>query len=447
MTIQTATGDPEPRPLELMLAQFDANLGASRRLSLPRWLTYAGLMALLALSVWASLAQVDRVVRTQGRVVPSGKPQLVQHLEGGIVSQVQVREGDVVAPGDELIVVSDLLANATRGEKRERLSGLLAKIARLQAEASGAARYQVPEGADSASAEVRHEAEAFAARQSRLSQQTMVLRQQVAQKKQERIEQESRHQGLQAEEAVARQQLALVTTMVNRGAGSQQELLEAQARVQRLETQLRETGSALPRLSAAVLELQARAGEVEAQFRSESQTELSSASVELRRLQEDLKGDDDRVRRTVVTAPVAGTINKLYANTVGGVVRSGETLLELTPQDGDLLVETRASPADRGAMTMGQDAVLRVAAFDYTSYGTLKARVVEISADSLADERGERYFRVVMRVDPASLKAFGQRVSPGMTLSADVITGERTVLQYLLSPIRGLASTAFREHQ
>ena len=435
------------KPVELLLAQFDGTLGASRRLRRPRLLVYGCLFVVGALGAWASTAAVDRVVRTQGRIVPSAKPQLVQHLEGGIVSAVQVREGDVVRRGEDLVVVSDLLASATRGEKRERLNGLLAKIARLKAEAEGAARFTPPDGAVASAPDVRNEADAFTARQARLQQQTMVLQEQAAQKRQEVIEQEARRRGLQAEDAVARQQLALVTTMVNRNAGSQQELLEAQARVQRLETQVRETESTLPRLRSAVQELQARLGEVQAQFRSESRTDLSGATVELRRLQEDLKADDDRVRRTVVTAPVAGTVNKLYANTVGGVVRPGETLLELTPEDGDVLVESRASPADRGAMSVGQDAVLRVAAFDYTTHGTLRARITEISADSLADERGERYFRVGMRVDAESLKAFRQKVSPGMTLSADVITGHRTVLQYLLSPIRGLGSTAFRERQ
>ncbi len=235
--------------------------------------------------------------------------------------------------------------------------------------------------------------------------------------------------------------------MISRNAASQQELLEARARLERLTTQQRDTESSLPRLNSAVQELQARLAEATAQFRSEARTALSEASVELKRLQEDMKTDDDRVQRTVVKATVAGTVNKLYANTVGGVVKPGETLLELTPGDGTVVIETRASPADRGALQVGLSAIVRVAAFDYAVFGTLRARVDEVSADSLVDERGERFFRVGLVVDPKSLAEFGQRLGPGMTLSADLVTGQRTVLQYLLSPIRGLQSSAFRERK
>ena len=135
---------------------------------------------------------------------------------------------------------------------------------------------------------------------------------------------------------------------------------------------------------------------------SEARTALSDAQVDLRRVSEDIKTEEDRVRRTVVTAPVAGTVNKLSANTVGGVVKPGETIVELTPDDEALVVETRASPAERGTLRAGLPAKVRVAAFDYTIYGTLAAHVTEVSADSLTDERGERYFRVTARVDADS---------------------------------------------
>ncbi len=433
--------------LETMLSTFDRHLGMSRRLRRPRALMYATALLAVLLLVWAAVSPVDRVVRTEGRVIPSGKAQLVQHLEGGIVSRVFVREGDTVERGASLVAVADLMANSTRSEKRARLTGLQAKIARLKTEAEGGARFAPPSGAKAGSTEVRNEAEAFAARQARLQQSLRVLQEQAAQKRQEMAEQDARRRGLGSELEVARQQLALVNTMIARNAASQLELLEARGRVERLVTQVRESETALPRLSSAVQELQARIAEVSAQFRSDSRTALSDATVELRRLEEDLKTDEDRVRRTVITAPVAGTVNKVFANTVGGVVKPGETLLELTPADETIIIETRASPVERGNLVLGLEAAVRVAAFDYTVFGTLKARVSEISADSLVDERGERYFRVVLKVEPEVLRWFGQKLGPGMSVSADVITGRRTVLQYLLSPIRGLQSNAFRERK
>ncbi len=429
-------------PADPWYLRFDGARYGGRRLRRPRWLIYSVAALSVGLFAWAAVATVDRVVRATGRIVPSGKPQLVQHLEGGIVSVVYAREGDVVRPGDNLVAVSDLAASSMLGEKQARLNGLLARTSRLEAEATGAGQFVPPA---LLTPEVTNEAAAFAARQSRLAQSLRVLEEQATQKRQEAAELEARKRGLAAELEVARQQLVLVQSMVVRQAGSQLEMLEARGRVERLTTQIREAEATLPRLVSAAAELRARQAESVAQSRSEARSQLSETRVELRRLQQDIKTEDDRVRRTVVTAPVGGTVNKVLANTVGGVVKPGETLVEITPSGGALLVEARASPADRGALQTGQPARVRVAAFDYTLYGTLEARITEISADSLQDERGERFFRVALEVDPSSLAAFGQAVTPGMTVLADVVTGRRTVLQYLLSPVRGLASTAFRD--
>lgn len=444
MTTASTTRDV---PVDLLLSYFDNTLGQTRRLRRPRALIYAAAGVCAALLLWTALANVDLVVHTQGRIVPSGKQQLVQHLEGGILSKVFVHEGDAVTAGQPLVAVSDLQANSSRAEKGARLSGMAARVARLDAEANGAPRFQPPAGADVNDPAVRAESESFAARAAKLAQTTRVLDEQATQRRQEAAEAAARGKGLRAELEVARSQLGLVQNMVSRNAGSQSELLDARGRVERLTTQIAESEASLPRLAAAAAELAARQAESVAQFRSEARTALSDARVELRRLEEDIKTENDRVRRTVLTAPVAGVVNKLASNTVGGVVKPGETLLELTPQDDALVIETRASPAERGTLRVGLPTRVKVAAFDYTAYGTLEARVTEISADSLIDERGERYFRVVAAVDPASAKRFAQPLGPGMSVSADVVTGRRTVLQYLLSPIRGLTDTALRDRK
>lgn len=434
-------------PVDLLLSYFDNTLGQGRRLRRPRALIYAVAAVVAALLLWTMLAHVDFVVHTQGRIVPSGKQQLVQHLEGGILSKVFVHEGDTVVAGQPLVAVSDLQAASSRGEKAARLAGLTARVARLDAEATGAPRFQPPAGVPPGDAAVRAESEAFTARTAKLAQTSRVLEEQAAQRRQEAAEAGARAKGLKAELDVSRAQLLLVQNMVARNAGSQSELLDARSRVERLSTQIAETEASLPRLAAAAAELSARLAETVAQFRSEARTALSDARVELRRVEEELKTDDDRVRRTVLTAPVAGVVNKLSSNTVGGVVKPGETLLELTPQDEAIVIEARASPAERGTLRVGLPTRIKVAAFDYTVYGTLQARVSEISADSLVDERGERYFRVVATVDPDSARRFNEPLGPGMSVNADVVTGRRTVLQYLLSPIRGLADSALRDRK
>jgi len=444
--MSTTIATPSPS-IDWLLAGFDNTLGQSRRLRRPRAVIWTGAVCVAAAATWAVFAPVDQVVHTQGRIVPSARQQLVQHLEGGIVSKVYVREGDVVTVGDPLVAVSDLAANSSRGEKAARMSGLRARVARLEAEAAGSPRFTPPPELSLADPAVRAEAEAFGARTAKLVQTTRVLEEQASQRRQEAAEAEARAKGLRAELDVARAQLALVQQMVSRNAGSQTELLDARSKVERMTTQIAETEASRPRLAAAAAELLARIAETSAQFRSEARTALSDSRVELRRMLEDIKTEDDRVRRTVVASPASGTVNKLFANTVGGVVKPGETLLELTPADEAVVIEAHASPAERGSLRAGLPVRVRVAAFDYTVYGTLDAQVSEISADSLADERGERYFRVTAAVSPESLRRFGQPLGPGMTVSADLVTGQRTVLQYLLSPVRGLAATALRDRK
>ena len=442
----SAIATPQPSAMDALCRHFEQSLGHHRRLQLSRSLIWGVALSTVGLGVWMAVAEVDRVVHTQGRIIPSGKQQLVQHLEGGIVSKVFVKEGDTVQAGQSLIAVSDLLANSSRGEKRARLEGLLARAARLQAEAEGT-RFAAPAGVDASSPAMSNELDAFTARQAKLSQTLRVLDEQITQRRQELAEHEVRAKGLTGELDVARQQLSLVTAMHAKNAASQLELLEAKAKHERLSTQIREAEAALPRLRAGAQELQARHAEVAAQFRSEARSGLSDTRIELERLQQELGAEDDRVRRTVINAPMSGTVNKVFFNTVGGVVKPGDTLMELTPSQSNVVIEARVSPAERGAMQVGQRTVVKVAAFDYTTYGTLEGKVTEISADSLPDERGERYFRVGIDVDPASARQFGQSLTPGMTVMADAVTGQRTVLQYLLSPIRGLNSTAFRDRK
>ncbi len=443
----SAAAGPLNPALQLLAAHFDASLGVQRRLRRPRTLIWGMAFLVVAMGVWMYWAQVERVVHTKGRVIPSSKQQLVQHLEGGIVSKVFVREGDTVSAGQSLIAVSDLMASSTRGEKRVRAEGLAARAARLQAEADGAGRFVPPAGLSRTAPEVANELASFEARQAKLAQSVRVIEEQLVQRRQEVTEQEGRRKGLGAELDVARQQLALVNNMMAKNAASQLEVLDARARVERLSTQIRESETAVPRLESATQELEARLAEVRAQFRSEARSALAETRVELQRLEQELGADEDRVRRTVLVAPVAGTVNKLLANTVGGVVRPGETLMELTPADAALAIEARVAPSERGSLSVGQRVIVKVEAFDYTSYGTLQAQVTEISSDSLADEGGERYFRLGVMVDPDSARSFGQNVTPGMTVSADAVTGSRTVLQYLLSPIRGLTATALRDRK
>lgn len=396
--------------------------------------------AFVLLLLWSALMKVDIIVRAEGRVIPAGKAQIVQHLEGGIVRSILVREGQAVVAGQPLMELSDIRARSDLGQERSHLDALRGREARLEAEFQGLAAVKFPD--DLTDAEVRRaESDAFLARRSRLQEELRVLRSQVEQKRNEIQETETRRRNQAAELEVARRQSAVLDNLRGKGAASQLEVLDAQGRLQRLMSQLSESESSLPRLRSAVVELSSRVQEAEARFRAEATAELTSVRADIEKGRHEIEAGADRLNRNTVTAPMAGFINRLNVNTVGGVVRPGDAVLEITPTDNRVVVEGRVRPNDRATLRDGQPARIRIGAFDYATYGVLDGRVEEVSADTVADERGERYYRVRINAPTA-----GDLIPlPGMTAQADVIVGRRTVLSYLLSPLMRFRDSAFRD--
>lgn len=393
--------------------------------------------------LWAGLARIDVIVRTEGRIIPAGKSQLIQHLEGGIVRHILVQEGEVVRSGQPLMELSDVQARSTLGQEQSRQSSLRGREARLLAEMSGAGGIVFPD--DLNDAEVRRaETEAWRLRRARVAEEVRVLRDQGAQKRGEAAESGTRRQNLIAELEVARRQYQVIEGLRRNGAASELEVLEAQSRVQRLGTQIAEAEAAVPRLRAAQSEVESRVGETLARFRAEVSAELTQVRADLEKSSLEVGSNEDRLNRNVVRAPVSGSVNRLVVNTLGGVVRPGETLLEITPDDRRIVLETRARPNDRANLRRGLPARVRIGAYDYATYGAMDGEVTEVSADTLSDEREGRYYRVRIEAEPIGSRPPGEMI-PGMTASADIVVGKRTVLSYLLSPLLKFRDGAFRD--
>jgi adhesin transport system membrane fusion protein len=392
---------------------------------------------------WACVSPVDQIVRAEGRIIAAGRAQIVQHLEGGIVQQILVREGQVVQAGDVLMRLSDVQANTSVQQGRSRLHALLAQQARLTAEAQGQAAPQfsreVPEA-------IQQEAvNAFKERLSRLRSERLVITQQHTQRQAELAEARSRILSTQVELDLARKQSNMMEGLAKKGAASQMELIDSQSRTQRLTTTLNDIQASLPRLQAAVSELSARLDESSARFRSDARTELTQVSAELAKLHLAVDGDTDRLERTEVRAPTSGYINRLNFNTMGGVVKPGEVLLEITPNQGPVAVEARVRPNDRASLRPGLSTRVMIGAYDYAVYGALSGRLIEVSADTLTDESGQRFYRVLIETDTPSERMTNLSILPGMTARADVVLGQRTVMSYLLSPLLRFKQQAFTE--
>ena len=444
-----ASGPPagkKPLPPRARLRR-SRGLGQQDRLDMPRAVIWSVVAVVLLALAWMAWAEIDRVVRAGGRLVPSQRAQMVQHLEGGIVSGIRVREGQIVERGAELILISDVQAQSLLGERTVRVNALRAQVARLKAEAEGTAVREAAPGGPGADADAERERLVAAARRERMERTVQVLREQLDQRQQEIREAQARREGLSKESAIAAQQLALVKDMMARQAASRLELLEAQGRAERFDTQIREIDASIPKSRAAIRELESRIAEATAQFRSEARTKLAEAQVELSRLEEEISAGQDRLTRTAVRAPSRGVVNRVFTTTLGGVVRPGDPVVEITPLDDDITLEAMILPQERAEVVPGLPAVVRVSAYDYAIYGTLQGQVQEVSADTLADERGNRFYRVRVAVPADTVRRFGQDLTPGMTATADIVLGQRTVLQYVISPMTRFLSGELQDRK
>ena len=405
------------------------------------------LLALLGLGgaivVWACFAPVDRIVRAEGRIIASARSQIVQHLEGGIVTELLVREGQAVKAGEVMMRLSAVQAHTSVQQGQSKLWGLKAQHARLSAEAEGRSSIDFP--AEIPEQLQQLEVNAFRERSSRSFAEKSVVRQQISQRQSDLAEAKTRAQGLTTELELARKQSALMEGLHRKGAASQMEMLEAQGRAQRLSTQYNDVVGSLTRLQSAVAESSARLSESNSRVRADVRTELSQVSSEIARFELAVDGDEDRLARTEVRAPTSGFINRLYFNTIGGVAKPGEPLLEITPSDGPVAVEARVRPDDRASLRPGLQTRVLIGAYDYAVYGSLEGRVVEVSADTVPDEHGQRFYRVVIQTNSAKGLLAKQSILPGMTAHADVVLGQRSVMSYVLSPLIRFTQRALRE--
>jgi adhesin transport system membrane fusion protein len=395
---------------------------------------------------WAGIAKVDVIVRTEGQIIPAGKSQIVQHLEGGIVRKILVQEGQVVVAGQPLMELSDIQTRSNLGQEQSRLDALRGREARLLAELNGYETIVFPKNLNDPNV-IRVETAAWQARRAQLAEEVQVLQSQGVQKKNELTEINSKRQNLLEEMELAKQQYRVIDDLKKNNAASELEVLDSQTRVQRLKSQIVEATIAAPRLQAGQSESESRVKETIARFRAEASSALTQVREELEKSGHEMGTNVDRLDRNIIRSPVAGLINKLNITTIGAVVRPSEVLLEITPSDQRIVIQTRSNPNDRAHLRRGLPARVRIGAYDYATYGTFEGHVTEVSADTLSDERGNRYYRVNVEVDTSTLMSRVRQpglLVPGMAASADIAVGQRTILSYILSPLLKFRDGAFR---
>ena len=414
------------------------------QLESPRFYLSGVLIFLGLLLLWMAFSKIDRVVRIEGKIIPAGRSQQIQHLEGGILSAVNVTEGSHVHRGDVLLSVDSTRTEATLADTRIKLNSQRARVIRLAAEVQHKGTLVFPPDL-APLAVAKDELELFQARRRKLEQEIAVHKSTIDQRNADIEEAQQRRTRLSTELDTAHQRLELQKNMAARGATSRMEVLEAQGREQRLNTEMGEAAAAIPKLNAAISEEQARIETIRADFYSQSQNDFVQATAEVERLKQSLTTDTDRMQRTEVRAPADGVVNRIAVNTVGGVIKPGDNLVELIPQSDEILIEGKVNPRDRGDLHAGLDANIRVSAFDAGELGLLKGQVTEVGADSISDGRTDPYYQVTTRVKHVPSTYLHNNFIPGMTVTVDVVTGKRTVLAYLLAPVTKFTYNMFKD--
>ncbi len=421
---------------------------AERAMANPSMASRAVVLTMLLLVtsfiIWASFFDIDIRVKGTGKVIPTSKLQEIQHFEGGVIREILISEGDIVDSGQPLVRLNPKRAQQELGEAEATTDGLQASIIRLQAEVNGV-EPSYPQSLQLTSPEfIASEEKLRQIRQQHLDIQTTVLKRQLGQKQAEENGYKKRLPNLNHSLKLLQQEIGFKQKLIEQNAAAPIELLALQREEADIRERIYSTEQQQSVASQNIAEIRARIKEQRSGFKADAREQLAEKLVRLEALQGNVVATQDAVNRTAVIAPVRGIIKTLVETTIGGVVRSGETIIELVPLDESLLIEAQVSPADIAHLEPGLEANVRLSAFDSMVTGGLKGKVERISPDSQQDEKtGRTYYRVYVRTDESSIPGprGTMQILPGMEADVDILTGRRTVMDYLLKPmIRGLSS-------
>ena len=412
-----------------------------------RWVIFFWLFFISLFILWATFSPIDEIVRGEGKVIPSGENQMIQHLEGGILEDILVKEGDSVKADQVLLKINNLKSTSTYESMNYKAAQLRAKMVRLRAEIQNSEFS--PEASDLKEIpdEILQERNLYMSNKERLNAQLSGLNEQYIQKKNDKLETQGRIAEQKKALAYIQEEVKISEPLVAQGVKSKVEFLKLQRELSTLEERYNGMIASMPRLDAAISEIENKMQEVRSEFITKAQIDLNDAQTEFNRITAESASYADQVVRTTLKSPINGIVQKIYVNTIGGVIKPGDNLIEIVPTEEGLLAEVKIKPSDIAFLYPGQQAIVKVTAYDFSIYGALHGKVVTISPDSTTDKRDNIYYIVRVQTEK---KYFGTKekplnIAPGMTLNVDIITGEKTVMQYILKPILKAKQYMFTE--
>ncbi len=403
-----------------------------------RAMLWVGALVIIWLIYWAYESEIDALTRGQGKIIPSHQLQVIQNLEGGIVMEILVTEGQEVQKGDILIKIDDTGFVTNYIENQLRYDELEAKSIRLLAEATNG-KFVVSKEIEKKSPDlIKHEKSLHSSNLEQLKNNILIYNRRLKQKRTERKEAESKISQLRSNYTLIKKEVQLNKPLVKKGIVSEVEFLQLRRQQNTIRGELQAVRLSIPRLISIIEEQKNNIKEVRLKFNNAAKEAYNETKAEMTRIKRTNVAREDKVKRTDVRSPVDGTINRLLVNTVGGIVKPGMDIVEIVPSQDNLLVEAKIRPADIAFLYPGQKAIVKFSAYDFAIYGSLRGTLTHISASTIVDEIDKQsYYLVRIKTDKSYLGSEEKKLLliVGMTADVDIITGKKTVLDYILKPI------------
>jgi len=412
-----------------------------------RWVLYFWVIAVALFLAWASFTEIDEITRGAGEVVPSGENQMIQNLEGGIVKDILVKVGESVKKGQPLMKIDNQKSEAQRDSTNIKELELRAKMIRLKAESEGE-QFEVTYAFEQSIPELIHnERSLYLSRERQIDAKIRGLEDKKIQKEQELTEIKQRIVHLKRSVSLINEEVKMMRPMVRQGVKSKITFMKLQREENKIKEDLSSAKNSIPRIEAGISEILNNIEEAKSDFKNQAKKELNEVTAEAMRIKENSDALGDQIERTTVRSPIKGVIQKLYMHTLGGVIKPGEDLIEIVPTDDALWLEVKIKPSDIAFVYPGQKTVVKFSAYDFAIYGSLSGEVVHIGADTTKDHKENAFYTIHIKTDKNHLGTESKplKIIPGMTVNVDIMTGKKTVMDYILKPILRAKQYTFTE--
>lgn len=396
--------------------------------------------------IWSALSEIEQSVKGEGRIIPSGQTKVLQHLEGGIIAEILVKEGESVDKGTPIFKLSQAFFQADQNEKKIELDALYARQARLNAHIEEKPRPLFSkELREQRPSIVHNEEKSFTSEHQAFLEELGSHEDKMAQKRLELTKTQARITNLDLELTIAVERVDIAGKLVQKGASSRNEYLKELALKQTLVTQLQTLSDSLPVLEKEIEEEKRLKHAFISGFKAQKLEELGKVQVQINKLLEKDKANVDRELRKLILSPVKGKVNKLHFHTIGGIIKPGDKVAEITPSGDSLMVLAQIKTHDRALIWEGQKVSVEITAFDYSRYGMLSGELIAISPDSFVDQQGNSYYEVKIQTTKSSFSQ-DEQILPGMIANVHIITGKKSILSYLIKPLKDISTRALKEY-